>query len=236
MIGHQELMTCSLCVLLPIRVVFVWNPFLFGCGSQEVGVGVMGAPPLSSPLFFCHVSLYFSSTNRIMIKENEPRGTRAKIFLFAFALIFIPPSSIGICVRARLRVQGEIKQRRGKGSFSLSLPLSVCMCASEQAPRDLTLLFKPSSYHGAGCLIWLLKSKSKESGLRGSARTHKHTHTERMWRISHRRDAESLTPQGHKATLTITDPPEALQQIQTRQSSACLCLPENRWMLETKVF
>ena len=62
----------------------------------------------------------------------------------------------------------------------------VCVCMCVCAPRDLTLLFKPYGYHGAGRLIWPLESKSKESGLCGAACTHTHTH---------RKDVEDLSPQ-----------------------------------------
>lgn len=67
----------------------------------------------------------------------------------------------------RVGVEGVGVCAEGEGEVCVSVCV-WCVCV----PRDLTLLFKPCSYHGAGRLIWPLESKSKESGLCRAAHTH----------------------------------------------------------------
>lgn len=91
----------------------------------------------------------------------------------------------------------------------------VCVCA----PRDLTLLFKPCGYHGAGCLIWPLESKSKESGLCRAACAHKHTHRKNVEDVCLQRCREH-DPEASKTIPTKPDYPEAPQQTHASQSPA----------------
>lgn len=137
--------------------------------------------------------------------------------LFSSVPVFLQP----ICVRegsSKAIERGREWEcvQRGRGQA-----LALCMCVSvcECAPRDLTLLFKPCGYHGAGRLIWPLESKSKASGPCRAAHTgtgtcthtytHAHAHTRRIWRISPQR----CMTQRPKKKLPTLEYSEATQQI-----------------------